>query len=287
MWSPSCNRHRIDEEPRSPFDCMVHTIYTACAKNIFVKPNVYLLGKGPLRFYDEEQKQAICDNKVIPVLEAVFCPGSDEPWQIDDTDCLFFLWTDLVEFFTNLLLCSKLKMPFVFDLKSLEFHLTKIRNDLVTRGRISDPRPLNTLIAIMSLYTQKDSWCLQPSQSPRGGAFDLWQELHDLPVYSELSSELRFLGKVRVKDIKRKLAHTKNLAIAAAQNPRFKGALAVSKGAISLCLGPIAKFGTDAAGKLASMVLSEQYIPPIYMLDKIEQQFDEIYYPQRLGQGGV
>ena len=281
MWPPSCNRLRLDDEPRFPFDSMMHTLYTGCAKTMFVKPNIYLIEKEPLKFYDEVERQHICDCQVSPVLESAFWPGSDEPWNIDDKGRLFFLWGELLDFFTSLLWCSKLKMPFVFDLAALQFSLTNIRNDLVFTERIRDPRALNTLLTIMSLYHQKETWCLQPTKSPRGGMFDLWHELYELPTYRKLSRESRNLGSARASNIERRLLRTKKLATAAAENPKLKGALSVAKGAVGLFVGPIAKFGTDAAGKLASMVFSEAYIPPIYPLNIIEQKFDEANNPRR------
>jgi hypothetical protein len=287
MWSPANDRWRLNDEPRGPLDNLIHTLHTCSAVEIFVHPYTFMKERPPIRFYDATAKDAIRHKHVRPILQAAFAPrGSrslpDKPWEVDKKGNLIFVWDELEEFFVNLIWCSKLRAAFVFDLDRLLRASTNIRNDLVRDRVLADPRMLNDLIAIMSLFRHREVWCLVPSESSRGNAIQIWRQLHAQALYKRLSHETRRLGLQRLTTIDVHLSALGILARRIAENKAVAQLASLAKSGVSLFLGPEGRFVSETASRLGSIVFGKRYVPPIYSLTDIERSFDKMYYPHLL-----
>jgi len=283
MWSPACDRHRLDDEPRWPLDSLMHAVHTCSASEIFIDPGYkdFLRESPPLKFYDSAKKNRILEREVRPMLRAIFGDSDGDPWEIDDTGILMLIWYDLEEFFVNLTWCSRMRIPFVFDVSRLCEVISLVRDDLVRKKRLDRLFYINDLIAIMSLYRQKDVWCLLPIDSGRGSAIEIWTNLRNLSMYRRLSHETRKLGLRRLREADAHIVRIRELADRAADNRAVSDIVSVAKTGVSLFLGPGASLISDVGSKLGSWIFRKAYVPPIYSLTDIEKSFDELFYPDR------
>jgi hypothetical protein len=284
MWPPVCFRWDLnDEAPRWPHDSLMHTIYTSAASEILITPSDYMVEAPPIKFYDVKVKESIYNKNVKPILEAAFAPRGasslpSEPFKIDEKGRLIFIWDDLEEFFVNLLWCSKLRIPFVFDVNRLHEVIVSIRNDLVRDGLLADPRILNDLVAIMSLWRKKDVWCLLPLDSSRGSALDIWKQLRSDRAYRILSHETRKLGIHRFQTVDDHISRIQIYAGKLIENRVVSNLVGLSKSTVSLFLGAEVKFASEAISRIASFLFAKKYIPPIYSLTDIESDFEKTFY---------
>ncbi len=182
MWPPSCYTWRLDESPRWPLDCLIYALSYCAVDQVLVSPESALLHESErLKFYDQQQKKRIYEQQVSPILELAFLPDGPQalahPDDVDPTGLLTLTWDSLADFFTSLVFCSQLKIPFVFDIERLAKSLTPIRDNLVRDGLLKDPRILNDLLAILWLYKHQNSWTVVPSVSDKGSILDIWSRL--------------------------------------------------------------------------------------------------------------
>lgn len=285
MWPPVCFRWDLnDEAPRWPLDSLMHTVYTSAASEILIMPSEYMREIPPIRFYDDKKKEYIYDKHVGPILAAAFAPqGSrslqSKPFEIDETGRLLLIWDELVEFFVNLIWCSKLRIPFVFDIDRLSKVMMNIRNDLVRDALLASPKILNDLIAIMSLWRKKDVWCLLPLDSSRGSALEIWNQLRDDRAYRALSHETRKLGIHRFGTVDEHISRIQTFATRVIENRIASNLIGLSKLTVSLFLGPEGRFASEVISRVGSFLFGKHYIPPIYSLTDIESDFEKTFYP--------
>lgn len=285
MWPPSCYTWRLNDYPRWPLDSLMYVLLHCAVDQVLVAPDRIFRESDHLKFYHQRQKQKIYEQQVRPVLELAFLPYDSkalaEPWDIDPNGRLPFIWSSLADFFTNLVLCSELKIPFVFDINFLTNNLMRIRDDLVKDGLLKDPRILNDLLAILWLYKEQDSWTLVPSGSDKGSLLDIWKQLRESARYRELSREMYRLGFARAESFEMQVSKLRDLSQGIANSRMFSGIVSVAKITVEVFLGPLGRLGSEVATQMASFVFDKQYIPPIYNLKAIEEAFDRLWYPEK------
>lgn len=193
---------------------------------------------------------------------------------------LLLIWSELEEFFINLVWCSKLKIPFVFDLVRFREDMTMIRDRLVKEGKLSNPRILNDLIAIMSLYDKKDIECFMPRISDRGTALEIWQHLRSDVSFLEVSHATNKLGFMRNHKISKQLLRIKKMVKSGATNSAISSSVTIGKTGVSILFGPVGKIGSEIVNKFFSAIIQSPYVPPIYSISEIEESFNRLYYPE-------
>ncbi|MFQ6060091.1 MAG: hypothetical protein ACE5KV_02185 [Thermoplasmata archaeon] len=280
MWPPVCYRWRIDDDLRGVYDSLFYLVYFCSATKIYVTPDVVLGGKPPISFYDEREKTRIYRKYVEPILQAAFSPYKEEPWEIDDR--LPLLWDEIVEFYTNLVWCSKLRIPFVFDIDRLRTNLTRIRNDLVIKSALRDPSILNDLLAILYLYQKGDVSVILPSADSPINPVELALKLRRSVRFQELSRETHRLGFLDSKQLGSHLRRIGHKVNQIARSRPFSALLETGKASLSLLLGQAGSLGSRAATRIAEIVTSKPYTPPVFDLVSIERGFDSVFYPHRL-----
>jgi hypothetical protein len=279
MWPNTCNRWRIDDDPRWPLDNLLYTVYTGAALKILVRPIEVLIEKPPIEFIDPKAETRIREKEVRPVLAAAFCAPLEAPWEVDKSGDLALGWDLLEDFFTNLVWCSRLRIPFVFDVNLLKSFTIRKRNDFLTSDRPFNPQILNGLIAIMSLYQEQDVWCLRPTEKGRGTPLEIWRQLRTEEAFKQLSRETRNLGLKRKENISEHISHIRYLATNTTSSHKGKAVLTTAKTVVSLFLGPVGDLAAGLATSLGGLVFGEPYVPP--SLTDIEKSFDETFFPWR------
>ncbi len=280
MWPPVCNRWRLDDEPRWPLDSLMYLIYFCSAKKILVSHSNYLVEKPPLEFYDIQRKARVYRKYVEPILETAFFPFRSNPWDVDPKGRLASIWDDIVEFYTNLIWCSQLKMPFVFDIDRLRSLLTAIRNDLIKENILENPTLLNDLLAILHLYKRCEVHVLLPSESSSWNPVEMAMRLRRSVKFQILSRETYTLGLHRAKHLSFQLDVIRDKAEEVAKSRTWASLLTIGKTAVNLFLGTPGKLGSESVTQIVKLVFGKPFCPPIFDLVSIENGFDSIYYSE-------
>lgn len=237
-----------------------------------------------MKSYDKRQQEEIYKQQVHPILELAFLPYNPlDPAEPFDTRKrqLFEIRKRLNDFFTTLLICSRLKIPFVFDIDRLTNDLVRTRNDLVRDGSLKNPQILNDLLAILWLYKHQDAWTVVPSGSDKGSILDIWRQLLQSAQYRELSSQVNKLGYARSESFDMQVSKLRDLSQNIANSGAFRGIVSVAKTAVNVFLGPLGHLGSEVVTQLALAVFGKQYVPPIYNLRSIEEAVDRFLYPDK------
>lgn len=281
MFPPVCNKWRLNDNLKGSLDNLMFTLYNCAVNEVLVMPNEYLRESEHLKFYDQRKKLEIYELQVRPILELAFQPYDSDPWDIDPEDRLAFIWDELTEFYTNLLFCSKLRIPFVFDIYGLTKNLMKIRDDLVRKRLLNNPKILNDLLAIIWLYQRQEGWSVVPINSVNMDIMDIWKRLQKSSQYQILLQETCKIGFIPSNSVKNHLLRLKDLSDDIAENKAFSKLVLTTKTAINLYLGPLGSLSTEVGTHFASLVFNKLYIPPIFDLNAIEEAFDRVYYPDK------
>ncbi len=281
MFPPVCYKWRLNDKLKGLHDNLLFTLYNCAVNEVLVMPDEFLQESEHLKFYDQRKKLEIYELQVRPILELAFQPYDSDPWDIDPEGRLVFIWDELTEFYTDLLFCSKLRIPFVFDIYGLTKNLMKIRDDLVRKRLLNNPKILNDLLAIIWLYQRQEGWAVVPINSENMDIMDIWKRLQKSSQYQILSQETCKIGFVPSNSVKSHLLRLKDLSDSIAENKAFSKLVLTTKTAINLYLGPLGNLSTEVGTHFASLVFNKPYIPPIYDLKAIEEAFDRVYYPDK------
>ncbi len=281
MWPTVCNSARFDSETRGVYDALLHASYTCVVKSIYTgepinKDFLTQQGKGVIKFYNLSEKIEIYENYVEPIFESI------EKEVKNNSECRFvtiMVFADLKDFLTNLLWCSKLQIPFVYDLSMLLSSLESLRINLYKNKLIQNIGMIELLIEMISLYEYKDTYHLQAKKHEKGNILELWENLRDVQLYKKLSMQHHNLGFSNKNTINHKILTTKKTIGNILNDKYFKASASIAQAGISIMFDPIAKLTTGAIGKFTTLLYEEKYIPVIYSLKTIERNFDEVYNP--------
>ena len=225
--------------------------------------------------YDRKEKQKILNSEVKPLMVEIF--------ETKDPAAKFnsLHWADFVEFFVNLIWCSRLQIPFVLDLKTLRRQVPAIARRLMQEKALKDPRPFLELLVILERYKEFELSFFVPKREQSRKPLEVWNQLRTSVEFRRMATEKRNLGKAF--DLNTQTRIVERLAMNSERAPKVNPIIAKVAGAgkakVYAFREPEVRIQTASVKQLIEQLLEGGYVPPVYDFPSMKSQSRYIFAP--------
>lgn len=225
--------------------------------------------------YDKKLKQKILASEVKPLMVEIF--------ETNDPASKFnsLHWPDFVEFFVNLIWCSRLQIPFVMDLKTLRRQIPAVARRLMQEQALKNPRPFLELLVILERYKEMELSYFVPSREQARKPLEVWNQLRTSVEFRRMATEKRNLGKAF--DINTQTRIVERLAMNSERAPKVNPIIAkvagVGKAKTWVFREPETRIQTTSVKSLIQQIIDGGYCAPIYDYPSMKSQSRYIFAP--------
>lgn len=225
--------------------------------------------------YDRKEKQKILNSEVKPLMVEIF--ETNDP----ATKFNSLHWSDFVEFFVNLIWCSRLQIPFVMDLKTLRRQVPAVARRLMHEKALKDPRPFLELLVILERFKEMELSFFVPQRDQARKPLEVWNQLRTSVEFRRMATEKRSLGKAF--DINSQTRIVERLAMNSERAPKVNPIIAkvagVGKAKTWVFREPETRIQTPGIKALVQEFLEGGYCAPVYDYPSMKSQSRYIFAP--------